>query len=178
MPALRHRPLDLPSLAAQASQAFRAAKRTPHPDFTPAAMTAMQRYPWPGNLRELRNVIERAVILTPGDKVDVNDFPETLRGTPASGAVIGNRVSLETSNVSIFCASSRSPTAWTRPHRSLASIPPPSTVNASATPSSPPLPAGNQHHRKLHHHRRRHNLAQLDPVSERPTCFAFDSCLG
>ena len=55
----------------------------------------MQRYPWPGNLRELRNVIERAVILAPGDKIDVNDFPESLRGTQPSGAAIGNRVSLE-----------------------------------------------------------------------------------
>jgi NtrC-family two-component system response regulator AlgB len=55
----------------------------------------MQRYPWPGNLRELRNVIERAVILAPGEKIDVNDFPESLRGTQTTGAMIGNRVSLE-----------------------------------------------------------------------------------
>ncbi len=55
----------------------------------------MQRYPWPGNLRELRNVIERAVILAPGDKIDLNDLPDTLRGAQPSGAVIGNRVSLE-----------------------------------------------------------------------------------
>jgi two-component system, NtrC family, response regulator AlgB len=55
----------------------------------------MQRYPWPGHLRELRNVIERAVILTKQDKIDVNDFPDTLRGTQPSGAIIGNRVSLD-----------------------------------------------------------------------------------
>jgi NtrC-family two-component system response regulator AlgB len=55
----------------------------------------MQRYPWPGNLRELRNVIERAVILTKQDKIDVNDFPDTLRGAQPSGAIIGNRVSLD-----------------------------------------------------------------------------------
>jgi len=58
-------------------------------------MTAIQRYPWPGNLRELRNVIERAVILAPGDKIDVNDFPDNLRGSLPAGAIIGNRVSLE-----------------------------------------------------------------------------------
>ena len=58
-------------------------------------MTAMQRYSWPGNIRELRNVIERAVILAPGDKIDVNDFPDNLRGSQPSGAIIGNRVSLE-----------------------------------------------------------------------------------
>jgi NtrC-family two-component system response regulator AlgB len=58
-------------------------------------MSAMQRYPWPGNLRELRNVIERAVILCAGDKIDVNDFPDSLRGAQPSGVMIGNRVSLE-----------------------------------------------------------------------------------
>ena len=95
MPPLRSRPLDLPALARQHLKLFARQSSRPIRDFTPAAMTAMQRYPWPGNLRELRNVIERAVILTPGDKVDENDFPDTLRGAPASGAVIGNRVSLE-----------------------------------------------------------------------------------
>ncbi len=58
-------------------------------------MTAMQRYPWPGNLRELRNVIERAVILSAGEKIDANDFPESLSGAQPSGAAIGNRVTLE-----------------------------------------------------------------------------------
>jgi DNA-binding NtrC family response regulator len=59
------------------------------------AVDAMRRYPWPGNLRELRNVIERAVILAPGEKIDVNDFPDSLRGSQPTGAIIGNRVSLE-----------------------------------------------------------------------------------
>ena len=95
MPPLRNRPLDLPSLARQHLKLFARQSGRPIRDFTPAAMTALERYPWPGNLRELRNVIERAVILAPADKIDVNDFPETLRGTSPSGAVIGNRVSLE-----------------------------------------------------------------------------------
>src|SRR6201996_2137709 len=95
LPPLRQRPLDLPAIAQDHLKFFARQSGRPIKDFTPAAMSAMQRYSWPGNLRELRNVIERAVILTPGDKVDENDFPDTLRGTPASGAVIGNRVSLE-----------------------------------------------------------------------------------
>jgi two-component system, NtrC family, response regulator AlgB len=95
MPPLRQRQLDLPSLARQHLKMFTRQSGRPIKDFTPAAMSAMQRYPWPGNLRELRNVIERAVILAPGEKIDVNDFPDTLRGSQPSGAVIGNRVSLE-----------------------------------------------------------------------------------
>jgi NtrC-family two-component system response regulator AlgB len=95
MPPLRQRPLDLSGLAKQHLKMFARQSGRPIKDFTPAAMSAMERYPWPGNLRELRNVIERAVILTPGEKIDVNDFPDTLRGAQPSGAVIGNRVTLE-----------------------------------------------------------------------------------
>lgn len=95
MPPLRQRPLDLPSLARQNLKMFAKQSARTIKDFTPAAMSALQRYPWPGNLRELRNVIERAVILAAGEKIDVNDFPDSLRGSQPSGAVIGNRVSLE-----------------------------------------------------------------------------------
>ena len=95
MPPLRQRPLDLPSLAQQHLKMFARQSARQIKEFTPAALSAMQRYPWPGNLRELRNVIERAVILAPADKIDLNDFPDTLRGSQPSGAVIGNRVSLE-----------------------------------------------------------------------------------
>jgi two-component system, NtrC family, response regulator AlgB len=95
LPPLRQRSLDLSSLAQEHLRIFARQSGRPIKDFTPAATAAMQRYPWPGNLRELRNVIERAVILTSGDKIDANDFPDNLRGSQPSGAIIGNRVSLE-----------------------------------------------------------------------------------
>ena len=95
MPPLRQRALDLQSLAQQHLKLFARQSARPIKDFTSAALSAMQRYSWPGNLRELRNVIERAVILTKQDKIDVNDFPDTLRGAQPSGAIIGNRVSLD-----------------------------------------------------------------------------------
>ena len=95
MPPLRLRPLDLASLARQHLALFARQSARPHKDFTPAALSAMQRYPWPGNLRELRNVIERAVILATGDKIDVTDFPDSLRNAQPTGAAIGHRVSLD-----------------------------------------------------------------------------------
>jgi NtrC-family two-component system response regulator AlgB len=95
LPPLRQRPLDLPGVAQEHLKMFARQSARQIKGFTPAALSAMQRYPWPGNLRELRNVIERAVILAPGDKIDVNDFPDSLRGSQPSGAIIGNRVSLE-----------------------------------------------------------------------------------
>jgi two-component system, NtrC family, response regulator AlgB len=95
LPPLRQRALDLSTLAQQHLKMFSRQSPRPIKDFTTTAMDAIQRYPWPGNLRELRNVIERAVILATGDKIDANDFPDNLRGTQSSGAIIGNRVSLE-----------------------------------------------------------------------------------
>jgi NtrC-family two-component system response regulator AlgB len=95
MPPLRQRALDLKALAHLHLKTFVRQTGRSIRDFTPAALSAMQRYAWPGNLRELRNVIERAVILAPGEKIDLNDLPDTLRGLQPSGAVIGNRVSLE-----------------------------------------------------------------------------------
>jgi NtrC-family two-component system response regulator AlgB len=66
--------------------------------FSQEAMTALHRYAWPGNLRELRNVVERAVILAAGDRIDVVDLPERL-GQPlpdceAANVEIGGRIPL------------------------------------------------------------------------------------
>jgi NtrC-family two-component system response regulator AlgB len=95
LPALRQRPLDLPTLAQEHLRLFARQSARTIKGFTSAGMSALQRYSWPGNLRELRNVIERAVILAPGDKIDASDFPDSLRSSQPTGAVIGNRVTLE-----------------------------------------------------------------------------------
>jgi len=51
--------------------------------FHPRALDAMMRYSWPGNIRELENVVERSVILTKDDYVPFSELPEAIRG--ASG---------------------------------------------------------------------------------------------
>jgi len=47
--------------------------------FTPAAAELMRDYPWPGNIRELRNVVERTMILCKESEIDATDLPEELR---------------------------------------------------------------------------------------------------
>lgn len=78
---------------------------------TPAAARALETYSWPGNLRELRNVIERAAILASGPKLDVADFP-ALTALPAGARCqVGDRVSLqalETAHIRMIVASSGS----------------------------------------------------------------------
>jgi NtrC-family two-component system response regulator AlgB len=56
--------------------------------FAPSCEEAIQLYPWPGNLRELRNAIERAVILAPGNMVQATDLgmPAEVSMSPGSGA--------------------------------------------------------------------------------------------
>jgi NtrC-family two-component system response regulator AlgB len=67
--------------------------------FTAEAREVMARYPWPGNLRELRNAVERAAILAVGPEVGLDDLPERIgRGpTAVSGGpiTVGGPVTLE-----------------------------------------------------------------------------------
>lgn len=73
VPPLRERPEDIPQLAAHFAE--HAAKRfgTPSPRLPLAALRRLQEYAWPGNLRELQNVIERAVILAKGSTLRLDD---------------------------------------------------------------------------------------------------------
>jgi DNA-binding NtrC family response regulator len=54
-------------------------KRSDIRAITAEALRALELYRWPGNIRELRNVLERAVALSPGPVLRVDDLPETLR---------------------------------------------------------------------------------------------------
>jgi NtrC-family two-component system response regulator AlgB len=46
--------------------------------FSDDALRALRNYPWPGNIRELRNVIERAAILCPGDVICIENLPDSI----------------------------------------------------------------------------------------------------
>jgi len=62
--------------------------------FSAEAREALSRYPWPGNLRELRNAIERAVIFAAGRSVGLADLPERI-ARAAGGAALPGRSSIE-----------------------------------------------------------------------------------
>src|SRR5690606_21138909 len=74
LPPLRERQADIIPLA-QFLLADKAEKyQMRNLDFTPENMEWLERYPWPGNIREMENKIERAVILSDGEKISVNDL--------------------------------------------------------------------------------------------------------
>jgi len=70
IPALRERRDDIPALVAHFFARYANEQGVPPPHVSDEAMTALQAYEWPGNVRQLRNVIERTVIMAPREKLD------------------------------------------------------------------------------------------------------------
>jgi len=73
VPPLRRRPEDIEPLARHFLERFAGETGRLIRGFTPAALDAMRTYHWPGNIRELRNVVERAVVLAQQEWIDVAD---------------------------------------------------------------------------------------------------------
>jgi two-component system, NtrC family, response regulator AlgB len=93
LPPLRERPEDIIPLAEDFLHYFCRANHKVILGFTERVAEVLQKYSWPGNLRELRNMIERAVILGNNDKIDLRDLPEKFEPTPELPS-IGDRVPL------------------------------------------------------------------------------------
>jgi transcriptional regulator with GAF, ATPase, and Fis domain len=74
VPALRKRPEDIPVLAEYFLRRYVVETGNKITGFTPRAMEELLRYRWPGNVREMKNVIERAVVLTRGEYIDASDL--------------------------------------------------------------------------------------------------------
>jgi two-component system, NtrC family, nitrogen regulation response regulator NtrX len=69
IPPLSERREDIALLAEQYAARFASEHRIPPPHFSDDAVAALQACEWPGNVRQLRNIIERTIILAPSDKV-------------------------------------------------------------------------------------------------------------
>jgi NtrC-family two-component system response regulator AlgB len=93
LPPLRDRLQDLEQIAKRHLDFFSQKGGKPFRGFSTEALEAMRSYSWPGNLRELRNVIERAVILASGDEIGISDLAEIVH-EPSEYRVGGN-VTLE-----------------------------------------------------------------------------------
>ena len=95
LPGLHERPADLMRLAGNYLVFFARRLGKKVQGFAPDVTAAFRAYPWPGNLRELRNVIERAVILAGGDILTLADLPEEFSHRPDSSIQVGARVPLD-----------------------------------------------------------------------------------
>jgi len=79
LPSLRDCPEDIPLLVAMFRSHFAAKHRRRGREFTGPAIACLQAFPWPGNVRQLRNIVERLVLTAPGNRIEAADLPPFLR---------------------------------------------------------------------------------------------------
>jgi two-component system nitrogen regulation response regulator NtrX len=89
LPALRERRQDIAALATYFLAEFCARNNFRPREIDPAVLAALERYAWPGNIRELRNAIERMAILTSGDRITVESIPIEIRQPSSPRAAAG-----------------------------------------------------------------------------------------
>ena len=84
IPSLKERREDIPDLVNHFLTRFAAERRIAPPKIAEEALAALQAHDWPGNVRQLRNIIERTLILAPGDRVECIEIdllpPEIVEG--------------------------------------------------------------------------------------------------
>ena len=85
LPPLRERPEDIPLLVRHFLQAAASKHQRPISDIDAAALDRLQAYPWPGNIRQLENIIERMVIFACNGKLGVEDIPAEVVELPGDG---------------------------------------------------------------------------------------------
>jgi len=87
IPALRERPDDLPLLARHYLDLFAAEHGRPRKELSLAALKVLQQAPWPGNIRELKNVLENLVLFADGPRIEPDDLPtDVVRPAVPHGA--------------------------------------------------------------------------------------------
>ncbi len=79
MPALRERMDDIPLLMHAFLREFNIENKKNIKGFDKASKAAMIKYNWPGNIRELKNAVESAVVMCTGDEIKIEDLPRALR---------------------------------------------------------------------------------------------------
>ncbi|HVS00268.1 MAG TPA: sigma-54 dependent transcriptional regulator [Thermoanaerobaculia bacterium] len=87
IPPLRERPSDIPVLAEHFLGIFCQEHGKPPQRLSPEALELLARYPWPGNVRQLRNVMESVVIFHQGEVIGVADLPVEVRESTVLSAV-------------------------------------------------------------------------------------------
>ncbi len=85
LPSLRERRDDIPVLIKHYIELFAKEADKKIKDIEYDAMKAMMVYEWPGNIRELRNTLERAVVLAEGDVIALHDLPDKIRAVDVEG---------------------------------------------------------------------------------------------
>src|SRR5215813_12093619 len=95
VPPLRERPADILPAAEHFLVSLAPLHRKTAMTLSENTARILPAYPWPGNFRELRNAIERAVVLSKSEQLQPDDFPENVRAIGANSAFLAGLRSLE-----------------------------------------------------------------------------------
>jgi two-component system, NtrC family, response regulator AtoC len=95
-PPLRQRKEDIPPLVNAFLKQFAEENNRPVPEITPEAMEALLRYDWPGNVRQLRNIIEGCVVMTAGPKIGLRNIPVEIREASDGGGALSSTAFIPT----------------------------------------------------------------------------------
>ena len=97
IPSLRERREDIPDLVVHFLARFAAERRIATPNVSEEAIAALQAHDWPGNVRQLRNIIERTLIMAPGDRVeciDVDLLPSEVVEGPGAATMGSSSIAI------------------------------------------------------------------------------------
>ena len=86
LPPLRERPDDIPLLVDHLLRKVSAQAGREMPEVTPEAMDLLKQQPWPGNIRQLANIVERTLLVTPSSTLDARDFQAQGLSTQKAGS--------------------------------------------------------------------------------------------
>ncbi len=99
VPPLRERSVDIPQLVKHFLKTHAEEQKVKPKDIAPEALIALEQYEWPGNIRELRNLIERLMIMVPSETIDASHIGLLLQSSPsASGGSATSPSPLATKN--------------------------------------------------------------------------------
>jgi DNA-binding NtrC family response regulator len=94
VPPLRERREDVRPLAEHFADRFSRETKRPRPEISARALEVMEAYPWPGNVRQLKNALERMVVLAPGDVLTPDLLPPEVLAPAAAGGSVLDRADL------------------------------------------------------------------------------------
>ena len=89
LPPLRDRREDIPLLVSHFLSTFARENEREVIGFSPEAIDALTEYAWPGNVRELENAVERAVVMSRGETVELDELPQALRSETSEELTVG-----------------------------------------------------------------------------------------
>ena len=95
LPPLRSRPRDILPLAWALAARFARQRGATPPTFSPSARRLLVTWPWPANIRELRDAVERAMAAVPGRVLGTDAFPEWMAARAADAPIVGAQLTVQ-----------------------------------------------------------------------------------